>query len=46
MKILITGNREKDLCKPTTELLEANGYTVDTLSRSNEWDWQMGSYSK
>ena len=36
MKVLITGNREKDLCKNTTELLEANGYTVETLSRTND----------
>ena len=44
MKILITGNRDKDLCKQTTELLEKNGYTVETLSRSNDWDlgkWEI-----
>ena len=44
MKVLITGNREKDLCKNTTELLEANGYTVETLSRKTDWDlgnWEV-----
>ena len=44
MKVLITGNREKDLCKNTTELLEANGHTVETLSRTNDWDlgkWEV-----
>ena len=44
MKVLITGNREKDLCKITTELLEAIGYTVETLSRKTDWDlgnWEV-----
>ena len=44
MKVLITGNREKDLCKNTTEVLEANGFTVETLSRTNDWDlgkWEV-----
>lgn len=37
-RILITGNAEKDLCKPTTEKLLAKGYHVETLSRANGWN--------
>jgi hypothetical protein len=38
MKILITGNRNKDLTKYLAPLLESNSYEVDTVSRSNGWD--------
>ena len=38
MKILITGNRNKDLTKHLVPLLESNSYEVDTVSRSNGWD--------
>jgi short-subunit dehydrogenase len=37
-KILITGNAEKDLCKPTVEKLLENGYYVETLSRTTGWN--------
>lgn len=38
MKVLITGNRTKDLTKYVAKLLEDNSYEVDTVSRSNSWD--------
>ena len=37
-KILITGNRNKDLTKHLAPLLESNSYEVDTISRANGWD--------
>ena len=38
MKVLITGNRTKDLTKHVAKLLEDSSYEVDTVSRSNGWD--------
>tara|TARA_B100000989_G_scaffold289427_1_gene261252 strand:+ start:264 stop:827 length:564 start_codon:yes stop_codon:yes gene_type:complete len=38
MKVLITGNRNKDLTKYLVDLFEKNSYRVDTVSRENGWD--------
>ena len=38
MKVLITGNRNKDLTKYLVPLLESKSYEVDTVSRANGWD--------
>ena len=38
MKVLITGNRNKDLTKYLVPLLESKSYEVDAVSRANGWD--------
>ncbi|MCJ8276537.1 MAG: hypothetical protein HRT44_06715 [Bdellovibrionales bacterium] len=40
MKVLITGNREKDLCSEIVPLLEKNGFECECVSRSNGYDFE------
>jgi hypothetical protein len=45
MKFLITGNREKDLCKPLVEKLEAKGHECICVSRANGYDFSDNPYA-
>lgn len=39
LKIVLTGNRNKDLCEPLVRLLEARGHQCLTLSRETGYDF-------
>jgi hypothetical protein len=42
MRVLITGNREKDLCAALVPLLEAAGHPCTCVSRANGYDFEDG----
>ncbi|NQZ02688.1 MAG: hypothetical protein HRT45_18655 [Bdellovibrionales bacterium] len=44
MKILITGNPEKDLCQPLVQQLEQRGHECMCLSRANGYDFADNPY--
>ncbi len=45
MKVLITGNRNKDMAKEIVDIFESSGHSCHCVSRSNGYDFEMGPAS-